>query len=869
MGDSLRTAVEAIYTRVTGDPARYAPLTFKLLGQARDEGDAETLVVALRARAWALHGSLDNTAARDLLDEAARIARRNRLPQRLGEVLVTRAITLQELGHSSQARRDLDRAGSLLVGAERADLLLQQAILDHNAGRAREAAVRYRQVLAEPGCAPVTWIKAANNLANALTVLGRPEQALGFLERAAELATDQGAWLVAVIAGSRAWSSFHAGHIAAGLRLFEEATALFQAADAPIGEHYVEYADALVDLRLLDEAARVARLAADDLSRHHARLMAAEALLRCSRLALALADVETARRDADAAVADLRRQHRTAWVARGTVASVAAEEAAVGPSLDGLRRLGRAASTLERCGLQAVAVEAHLAAGRTALALDRPAVARRHLTRAGDLAQGQAVLVRLRGRLALALLAEAGADPDGVLKHCRAGLRDLVSHRSALPSVELRVLASGHGIELGAMGLRALLGSASPAGVFTWLERTRAVSLLFAEPTSNAVDEDLAALRSVEQQLRAARREQGAEPQDLVRRQGVLETRIRRRSWARDHLGEAGAAALRPARLRQLLAGRWLVEFAVIDDRLIAVVVGPRQTRMIELGDVNAPSRDAEALLFGLRGVIRGGRFVAQARQTAEAALAALADRLIRPLGVPAEASLVIVPCAPLQSVLWSGLRSGVTSVAPSATVWARSRERASRQPDPADQVTAAVAGPGLSGAVSEVLEIAALHPRARQLMPPASTVEATLDTLRGADLVHLACHGHLRSDNPLFSALQLADGSLTLYELMQRGVSPRRLVMAVCESAVEREYAGGEVLGFVSALMAQGTAGVVASGIDIPDGAAVALMIDLHRHLAAGLTLDEALHRSRADCDRDDLGTFVAWCGLTAYGAA
>jgi len=48
-----------------------------------------------------------------------------------------------------------------------------------------------------------------------------------------------------------------------------------------------------------------------------------------------------------------------------------------------------------------------------------------------------------------------------------------------------------------------------------------------------------------------------------------------------------------------------------------------------------------------------------------------------------------------------------------------------------------------------------------------------------------------------------------------------------------------------------------------------VALMIDLHRHLAAGLTLDEALHRSRADCDRDDLGTFVAWCGLTAYGAA
>jgi hypothetical protein len=54
-----------------------------------------------------------------------------------------------------------------------------------------------------------------------------------------------------------------------------------------------------------------------------------------------------------------------------------------------------------------------------------------------------------------------------------------------------------------------------------------------------------------------------------------------------------------------------------------------------------------------------------------------------------------------------------------------------------------------------------------------------------------------------------------------------------------------------------------------VPDGAAVPLMADLHRHLAAGLPLETALHRSRLACDRDDPGTFVAWSGLTAYGAA
>lgn len=868
--DSLRAAVETIYLRVTSDPVRYAPVTTKLLEQARAEKDAETLVIALRARAWALHGGLDNEAAKRLLDEAVRIAERQHLPKRLGELLVTRAIAHQELGRFDRARRDLERAGSLLSGPARADLLLQRAVLAHNTGRAKDAAVLYHEVLAEPDCEPVTWIKAANNLSNALTQLGRAGQALGYLERAAELAAGHGAWLVAVIAGSRAWSSFHAGHIAESLRLFEEAGPLYQAADAPMGEHYLEFADALVDLRLLGEAARVTRLAADELARHDAHLMAAEARLRSSRLALALGDVDTARRESEEAVADFRRQRRTAWVARATVAAVEAAAAASGPSSHGLHRLSRAAATLQRLGLLSVAVEAHLAAGRTAIALDRRAVARRHLTRAGELSQGQAVLVRLRGRLALALLAEAAGDPNAVILQCRAGLHDLDRHRSALASVELRVLASGHGHELGLMGLRTLLPSASPAQVFAWLERTRAVSLLLGEPVPDAADEDLAALRSVEQQLRTARREQADEPADLIDRQGILEARIRRRSWARHGSGDAPGSVIQPARLRRLLDDRWLVEFAALDNRLVAIVVGPHRTRMVELGDVDIPRQHAKALLFGLRGLLRGGRFVGHARRAADEALLALGNRLIRPLGVPVDASLVVVPCAPLQQVLWSGLREGPTSVAASASVWARSRERASSiQPGAAIPVVAAVAGPGLPGAASEVAAIGATHPGSRVLLSPASTVDAAVAAIRGTDLAHLACHGRLRSDNPLFSALELADGSLTLYELLERGVAPRRLVLAVCESAVERGYDGGEVLGFASALMAQGTAGVVASGIEVPDGAAVTLMIDLHRRLAEGFTLEAALHRSRADCDRDDSGAFVAWCGLTAYGAA
>ena len=108
------------------------------------------------------------------------------------------------------------------------------------------------------------------------------------LERAAALAEDQSPQLVAIITNNQAWSSFHAGDVVESLRLFERAGQLYAAAGVPLGEHYLDYADALVDLRLLEEALTVARSAAAEFESHGARLMAAEARLRCAQLALSL-----------------------------------------------------------------------------------------------------------------------------------------------------------------------------------------------------------------------------------------------------------------------------------------------------------------------------------------------------------------------------------------------------------------------------------------------------------------------------------------------------------------------------------------------------------------------------------------------------
>ena len=127
-----------------------------------------------------------------------------------------------------------------------------------------------------------------------------------------------------------------------------------------------------------------------------------------------------------------------------------------------------------------------------------------------------------------------------------------------------------------------------------------------------------------------------------------------------------------------------------------------------------------------------------------------------------------------------------------------------------------------------------------------AARAEEVVAALADADLAHLACHGSPRADNPMFSSLLLADGPVTVQELHGAGVAPHRLVLASCHSGADVAYAGDEVLGFVSAMLAQGTAGVVASIAAVPDVAAVDLMLELHRGLRDGLTLARALHAAR-----------------------
>lgn len=873
--DGLVIRAVRAHQDVAANPDLFRPAAEALVAEARQARHPQALALALRALALAEQSRLNDATAIMLLDEACTIARRHHLRATLADLLMSRAAVQQELGRFPAARRDLTAAAALVTGPAALELDFNRGVLLQNTGRLDDAAAIYHRLLADSGIS--TWRRAvcANNLALIEAEQGRFGSALQRLAETPD-AAQVGPALTATLTQTRAWVTMKSGRFAEGLRIFEEAARAYQAAALSLGEHYIEYADALMELRLLPEATRAARQAAREFSDTGIPLMAAEAQLRVAQLTLLAGDFDAAVTAAAAAAAAFGQQTRAAFRARAVVVAAEARLGAGTGGPDELHQAAMAARLLASTGSTAAAVQGFLVTGRLAAALDRRRQAFAALARAGSLARGAAVLVRLRGQVAGALAASLRHSDREALAHCRRGLTDLARHRSGLPSVELRALASGHGAELGRIGLEVVVRNGSPARVLNWMERGRAAALLAVEPPAFApISADIAALRaaaagppgSAGQGPAAARAERPAAEQ------AVLEERIRHATWRAGPMAEASTAPVAVGALRDRLAGRMLVAYGLLGDELIAVVIGSRRSRIAPLGPLQPVTEQLRALLFALRRLARPGLPAAHAaaRASADLRLRRLTELLLAALNVGAGDELVVIPVPGLDGVPWAAVHAGPVAVAPSATIWARTAAAARAAPPAADpgHAVALVAGPDLPGAVDEVETLAGLYVTARRLMPPASTADAVAHALAGADLAHLACHGVLRADNPMFSSLLLSDGPMTLQEIYARGLAPRRLILASCQSGSHASYAGDEVLGFVGALLARGTAGILASAAVVPDVPAVGLMTAVHHRLSRGTTLARALHEARETADTEDPGSFVNWCTFNAHGAA
>ena len=127
-------------------------------------------------------------------------------------------------------------------------------------------------------------------------------------------------------------------------------------------------------------------------------------------------------------------------------------------------------------------------------------------------------------------------------------------------------------------------------------------------------------------------------------------------------------------------------------------------------------------------------------------------------------------------------------------------------------------------------------------LLPEAQLffgADATLDNFRrhaaGAKILHLAAHGIFRRDNPLFSAIRLADGDLNLIDLPHAGLDIDLVTLSACNSGSSVPVGGDELLGMTRGFLSAGARNLLVSLWEIDDAATKDFMKSFYTSLLEG----------------------------------
>jgi tetratricopeptide (TPR) repeat protein len=184
---------------------------------------------------------------------------------------------------------------------------------------------------------------------------------------------------------------------------------------------------------------------------------------------------------------------------------------------------------------------------------------------------------------------------------------------------------------------------------------------------------------------------------------------------------------------------------------------------------------------------------------------------------------------------------------------------------------------PQLRGAVQELENLSKIWPHAHVLPGPSATRSAVLTALPTASLIHLACHGMSDDRDPLNSLVVLADGDVTMGDVLSIQLRPGCLVvLSACQTAVRDPSVPNEAMSLAMGFLAAGAATVVASLWPVPDTSTAALMVAFHEALRGGRRPAHALGAAQsamaagqlADPSRAaDWRNPFYWAGFVATG--
>ena len=502
-----------------------------------------------------------------------------------------------------------------------------------------------------------------------------------------------------------------------------------------------------------------------------------------------------------------------------------------------------------------------------------------------DAEQQAQPLVAERCHTSLGLLAAAAGDHAAAESSFRRAVELTETMRAPLPAEEFRTaffadklvpyqelvrlcLADG-----GAGRVAAALGFTERARSRALVEMMGGASKFRPQPRDAFEAELLARLEELREELNYfySRLDRGAsDPARDAAERGAHHEAVRERETRTleimrrlQHLGGGERLAqVEPLDLGKLQedlgAETALVEYTSLDGRLLAFVVTDARIEVVrDLGT----EREAEEALAGLRFQIDSLRHGAAAMrrhlplltERARAHLQRLYDLLLRPLEARlGSRRLVVVPHRALNYVPFHALHDGAAYVverrevcyAPSAVVLRHCL--ACPEVEWRRAALVGVADERIPRVRDEVRALAPLFPAAVALLDEQATLKAVRRQAPESDVLHLACHGQFRPDNPLFSSLRLADGWLTVREAAALDLRCGLVTLSACETGVSAVAPGDELIGLARGFFAAGAPSLVLSLWTVDDDATADLMTDFYTRLRDGASPAAALRQAQ-----------------------
>lgn len=301
-----------------------------------------------------------------------------------------------------------------------------------------------------------------------------------------------------------------------------------------------------------------------------------------------------------------------------------------------------------------------------------------------------------------------------------------------------------------------------------------------------------------------------------------------------------------------------LLEYTTLDDELLAFVVTRDEIHVArQLGSVTEIDQRLQALRFQIDTLRFGAqsvrRHLPSLTEKIKSHLNLLHEQLIGPFeGALQDRNLIIVPHGSLHYLPFHALHDGdkyliercEISYAPSAAILQHCLRRGEHRSQSA--LLLGVSDEQTPRIHDEIKSISGIFGTTTAFVDEAATTAALKLHSTAADVVHLACHGQFRSDNPLFSALLLADGWFTVRDAYGLRLNNALVTLSACETGANVIAPGDELIGLARGFFSAGARSVLLSLWMVDDEATNQMMVDFYREMKAGSSLSTSLRAAQ-----------------------